>query len=347
MLATMDSLTQIALGASVAAVCVPAGHRRKALLAGAVLGTLPDLDTLPLLLVDDPVARMVWHRGFSHSLLVLPLLATLLWLWLRDRWQPVREAPRAWFMAILLALTTHPLLDAFTVYGTQLLWPLPLPPVMWSSLFIIDPGYSIGLLLGLIAAVILGPRPAARSCLLAGLMLSSAYLAWSLFAKVLVERQVERTLAGTELVGAPRFSIPTALNTLLWRVVVMTPEGYLEGEHSLIADDGPIRFRQHRIEPDLMAAAMGTLAGRRLARFSHGFMQAEAVDGQLVITDLRMGRYPAYVFRFAIADQHIDGGWQSIVPMQLRTDWSAQSRLGPVWQRIWQTPESATPAASP
>lgn len=69
----MDSLTQMALGAAAAAAVAPASHRRAALLAGAALGTLPDLDALPLaLLTDDPVARMTLHRGASHSLLVLP-----------------------------------------------------------------------------------------------------------------------------------------------------------------------------------------------------------------------------------------------------------------------------------
>src|SRR5690606_15668561 len=59
--------------------------------------------------------------------------------WLRGRGGRVAQAPRRWFWAIQLALVTHPLLDAFTVYGTQLLWPLPLHPVMWASVFIIDP----------------------------------------------------------------------------------------------------------------------------------------------------------------------------------------------------------------
>jgi len=42
----MDSVTQLVLGASVSAVCVPAQHRRKALVLGAALGTLPDLDVI-------------------------------------------------------------------------------------------------------------------------------------------------------------------------------------------------------------------------------------------------------------------------------------------------------------
>ena len=48
----MDSLTQIVLGASVAAAVVPAAHRRAALLAGAALGTLPDLDGIPVALME-------------------------------------------------------------------------------------------------------------------------------------------------------------------------------------------------------------------------------------------------------------------------------------------------------
>ena len=68
----MDSLTQAALGAGVAAVCVRPEHRRRALLAGAMLGTVPDLDVL----IDygDAVANFTYHRGFSHSLFVLPPL---------------------------------------------------------------------------------------------------------------------------------------------------------------------------------------------------------------------------------------------------------------------------------
>jgi hypothetical protein len=47
----MDSLTQIVLGGCVAAAAVPAAHRRRAAIAGAVLGTLPDLDGIPLALM--------------------------------------------------------------------------------------------------------------------------------------------------------------------------------------------------------------------------------------------------------------------------------------------------------
>ena len=122
----MDSVTQLALGASVAAVCVPAKDRRRALVVGAALGTLPDLDVI----IDygNAVANFTLHRGFSHSLVILIPFAVSLWLILRRYYTPVREAPKPWFWAVMLALITHPLLDAHTAYGTQLFWPLAVTP---------------------------------------------------------------------------------------------------------------------------------------------------------------------------------------------------------------------------
>ena len=167
----MDSLTQIALGSAVTALIAPARYRRAALVAGGVLGTLPDLDVIPLTLSGaDAVSRITWHRGPSHSLLVLAVTGWLLWLVLRRWWAPVKEAPTRWLWAIESALLTHPLLDAFTVYGTQLFWPLPGSPVMGASIFIIDPAYTVPLLVACGAAWWLRERRAANWWLLAGVL---------------------------------------------------------------------------------------------------------------------------------------------------------------------------------
>ncbi|MGB3392755.1 MAG: metal-dependent hydrolase, partial [Stenotrophomonas sp.] len=160
----MDSLSQIVLGGAVAAVIAPAGQRRAALLAGAALGTLPDLDGLLIAaFTGDPISLMTVHRSFSHSLFVLPLLGTLVW-WLYRRFGHgrVASAPVRWWWATVLALVTHPLLDAFTVYGTQLWWPLMPHPVMWSSVFIIDPLYTVWLALACAVAWLARERPLAR-----------------------------------------------------------------------------------------------------------------------------------------------------------------------------------------
>ena len=78
----MDSITQAVLGASIQGALLGRWQGRKALLYGAMLGTLPDLDVV----IDygDAVADMTFHRGFSHSLFVLTGVALLL-TWLTRR----------------------------------------------------------------------------------------------------------------------------------------------------------------------------------------------------------------------------------------------------------------------
>lgn len=346
----MDSLTQILLGGAVAAAIAPARHRRAALLAGAALGTLPDLDVIPVnLLLDDPIDRMTWHRGPSHSLFVLPLLAWLIWAYFRRQGGRVSEAPRRWWWAILLALVTHPLLDAFTVYGTQLWWPLPVSPTMWSSIYIIDPMYTIWLLIACIAAWFLRWRPAVHSVLVAGLALSSGYLAWSLLAKSLVDREASSALATMGLAQAPRLSTPTPFNTLLWRVLVMTPSGYLQGERSLFDGDAPMRFRAYESDKAAEAEAAHLPSARRLAWFDHGFQRAKVYGDDLVLTDLRMGSEPDYFFNYAVARRDQMGNWQALDPSERFTLPGARPRmaqLGRVWARIWHVPSADTTQAA-
>jgi inner membrane protein len=340
----MDSLTQIALGSAVAASIAPARHRRAALVAGGMLGTLPDLDAIPLTLSGaDPVTLMTWHRGPSHSLLVLAVAGWLVWLVLRQWWAPVREAPMRWLWAIQLALLTHPLLDAFTVYGTQLFWPSPGSPVMGASVFIIDPAYTIPLLIACAGGWWLPDRRAASWCLLAGLVLSTAYLGWSVAAKRIVEHAAEKTLAAEGLQHAARFSVPMPFNTLLWRVVVMTPDGFLEGERSLVADQGPMIFRRHASDRAALEAVAEYPSVRRLSWFARGFLKAEQHDGRLVLSDLRMGVEPDYVFRFAVAESDGQGGWRRIPAEQLNWPTTDRLRLAGLWQRIWRKPDPNGP----
>ncbi|WP_101924884.1 MULTISPECIES: metal-dependent hydrolase [Luteimonas] len=335
----MDSLTQIVLGASVAAAVVPAAHRRAALAAGAVLGTLPDLDGVPIAwMTGDPVLRMTLHRGLTHSLLVLPLAAAAIW-WLFRRFGHGRVAasPVRWYWAITLALVTHPLLDAFTVYGTQLLWPFRPSPAMWSSVFIIDPLYTVWLLVGVLVAVFAGPRRIAGRGIAIGLVLSTAYLGWSLVAKGLVEREADRALVAMGLGDAPRFSVPMPANTVLWRVVAMTDDGYVEGFHSLAVDRGPMRFTAFPSDVAALRANADLPSVQRLVWFNHGFMGATVVDDELLLSDLRMGNEPDYFFRFAVS-RRAGEGWTAIPPRQPAMARDLGATWNATWARIWHEP---------
>ena len=326
----MDSLTQAVLGASIAGACAPRGHRRKALLAGAALGTLPDLDVA--IRYGDAVKDFTFHRGFSHSLFVLAPFSAALWLVLRRWWTPVREAPLRWFAAIALVLLTHPLLDAHTAYGTQLFWPLDSPPVMWSTLFIIDPLYTLPLLVAVVAATISPATRRTSTVLASAIAISTAYVAWSWGAKLHVERLAGAELGRLGLVDAPLFSTPTPFNTLLWRIVVLTEDGYLEGYDSLLVDEQSIRFTPHTSRRDALEAASNVWAVNRLRWFAQDFVRAEVQDDRLVLTDLRMGAEPKYVFSHAVAEFG-NPHWQAIPTELLPTQFSRDD-VGKILRRI-------------
>ncbi|MFS8063085.1 MAG: metal-dependent hydrolase [Luteimonas sp.] len=341
----MDSITHLFLGGAIVAAIAPAKHRRAALLAGAALNTLPDLDVFPLALCDDPIVRMTWHRGATHSWLVLPFVAWAIWgffnrEWFRSRGGRVAESPTRWWWAIFACLMAHPLIDAFTVYGTQLLWPLPMPPVMWSSLFIIDPLFTLPWLLACVVAWFARERIVAQRALLAGITLGVAYVGWSLLAKALVERAARPVLVALGLRDAPSFSVPMPFNTLLWRVVAMTPAGYIEGERSLVADHGPMTFRAHSSDTKALAAVSQLPAVVRVLWFNHHFAKAEVRDGVLVLSDLRMGSEPDYSFRFAVAVASNEGDlWQALQPpRQLKFAWKSRPGVDALWGRIWNEP---------
>jgi inner membrane protein len=327
----MDSLTQAVLGASVAGLCAPAGHRRKALVLGATLGTLPDLDVL----IDygDPVSNFTYHRGFSHSLFVLAPFSILLWLALRRWWAPVRDAPLAWLAAIFLTLMTHPLLDAHTVYGTQLWWPMTMPPTMWSTIFIIDPLYTLPLLIGVIAAALWPARRQAAAILRAGVVLSTLYIGWSWTAKLIVEDHAKDALADMGLRGAPMFSVPTPLNTVLWRVVALTDDGYVEGFDSLLLNEGAMQFRRFGSDTEALDAASGVRAVARLRWFARDFLRATVDNDRLALSDLHMGQEPDYVFTHVVAEIG-NPHWTAVPPERLSFDFS-QRALDVTWRRIF------------
>ena len=144
----MDSLTQIALGAAVGEAVLGRKLGDRAMIAGAIFGTLPDLDVL--VTFSDAVASFTYHRSFSHSWIVLTLISPVL-AWISLRFSR-NNGFGQWWLMIFLALNTHVLLDCFTVYGTHAMWPVSNYPIGWSTIFIIDPFYTVPLIIGLVIA---------------------------------------------------------------------------------------------------------------------------------------------------------------------------------------------------
>lgn len=328
----MDSLTQAVLGASIQGAVLGRQQGRRALFYGAILATLPDLDiAIPY---PDPVSVMTYHRGFSHSLFALTLFSVLL-AWLIRRWRP--RAPysgmRLW-LAIWLVLFTHPLLDAFTSYGTQLLWPFMPTPAAWSSIFIIDPAYTLPLLAATLAAILFGVGRRTWRMLCMALALSTAYLAFTFGAKQVVEHRAHTALAAQGVRVEALFSGATPLNSLLWRLIAKDDAGhYYEGTIGLL-DKQPATFQRLPLGREHAALLADSALHQRLRWFSGDWLRYDIVAGTLVVSDLRMGMLGHHFFRFAMAE-HTAAGWQIIEPRNWPGRDQGARQLGLVWHRIW------------
>ncbi|MEM6782176.1 MAG: metal-dependent hydrolase [Bacteroidota bacterium] len=319
----MDSLTQIALGAACGEAVAGRRVGGRAALWGGVAGTLPDLDIFayPFL---DPMGELYFHRGLTHGLLFGFVAGPLLgWLIARFyRWRLNRAGPepsealrtatswRLWGTVAVVALVTHPLLDALTIYGTQLFQPFSDTPVSVGSLFIIDPLYTVWLVLGVgLALALRRDHPWRRRVVVAGLMLSTAYAGWSLVAHAWARATVgdvanAQHADGRTLVAALPFT------TLAWNVLVEVPPGsalhpcdtvdgaddeaaFIAQTYALADAPGTLDLTQGLVIPQraaLLAPAEGSRALETLRWFSQGWYAAEQRGDRLLVHDLRFGR---------------------------------------------------------
>ncbi|NML14378.1 metal-dependent hydrolase [Azohydromonas caseinilytica] len=329
----MDSLTHVALGATLGVAVL--GRRIapwKAALWGAVCNTLPDLDVL----IDhgDAVSNMVLHRGHSHSLLWLALLAPLLAAPMA-RW--LGGGFKRWWLATTLALLTHPLLDLMTVYGTRLALPFSDHPFAVGSLFIIDPLVTLPLLGGLLAALALRGARGRRWNLL-GLALSVGYIAWSVVAQQQVQRLALASARAQGLAPQRVLVTPAPLNTLLWRVVLVQDGHYHEGFRSLLDRGDTMAFERFDRGTALAPLLRPVQAAQHVRSFSHGFYKLAQAGEELLITDLRMGQEPQYVFGFVVARQEADGAVRPVPPRQVGGRIDTGRALAWLWPRMLGRP---------
>ena len=315
----MDSVTQIALGASVCYAAIGPKIGKRALIIGAIVGSLPDLDVL--VPYDDAIASFTYHRSWSHSLFVLSLCSLpLAWIIRRATARDLsgKASFAQWWLAIWLVLFTHPLLDIFTIYGTQIWWPLPLPPVAIGSIFIIDPLYTLPLLAGCIIAwrstgshghkeFLLRLR--ARRVVIAGLTISCVYLGWTLFAYSFTAQRLEQQLQIQQIDAKTRVIAPFP-TAVLWRIVVTNNDSYKETFASLLDERSvPLQFTTF---PNAQEECLQKIASpsvhraiKRMDWFTHGAIAVTRKNDRLLITDLRMGIEDDYVFTFDVR------GWEA------------------------------------
>lgn len=303
----MDSISQAALGAVIGETVLGPKIGNRALLWGAVAGTIPDLDVLFYPLMDE-IARLGWHRGISHSLLLNCALAPALG-WVFFRLNGRRGSVKEWSVLALACLLTAVLLDCFTVYGTQVFQPFSDYQIGFNTISIVDPLYTAPLLLSIAAALFLRRLPAARrAVILSGLTLSTLYMGLSIVIKNHVNSIVRDSLAEKSVLHARVMTTPTLFNTVLWRATAEVPGGFYVGYYSLFDTRPAIDFRFIDKNDHLLKDIRDSRAVAQLQWFSNGWYTVEELaDGSLAFSDLRFGeiytdsdRQGQYVFTWKL-----------------------------------------------
>ncbi|MBQ4804034.1 metal-dependent hydrolase [Aquimarina sp. MMG015] len=285
----MDSLTQIVLGAAVGQAAIGKKVGNKAMLWGAIAGTIPDLDVLAKLFFDSVTSNEL-HRGFSHSILFSILMAPLLG-WLVSKIYKNKEADwKDWTKLMFLSLFTHPILDAFTTWGTQLFWPLDYK-VAFHNIFVADPLYTVPFLVFvLIAMFYKRTNPKRKFFNNLGLYCSSFYMLLTLVLQQIAESNFTTNLENQHLTYNQIQTRPTALNSILWTANIETDESFLIGYYSLLDEPDIINFTEFPKNHYLLGEAKNDPLIPRLIKLSEGWYTIESDTDKLYFNDLRFGQ---------------------------------------------------------
>ena len=310
----MDSLTQIVLGASVGEVVCGKKIGNKALLWGAIAGTIPDLDVL-LRPFQDMVQYLSYHRSFSHSFTFAILFSPLFGWLLHKIFTNSRAGFKDWTWLFFWGFVTHILLDSFTTWGTQLLFPFTNYGYALYNIFVVDPFYTIPFLIFVIATAFYNHLSLKRRKLnYIGLCVSSAYLLFSLINQQSASSAFENALKEQNIAYQSYINKATPLNIFLWSITVKTEEGYYFGYHSIFDPPNKIEFSYTPSNHQLLTNFRGNEKLERLIEITKGYYTVEKQDGEFIINDLRFGQFngwqgdaeSAFVFEYHMKAENQD-----------------------------------------
>lgn len=331
----MDSVTQIVLGAAVGEKILGKKLGNKALLYGAIAGTIPDLDVYVGKLFD-PITAIEIHRGFSHSVLFFVLLSPLLG-WLTSRIEQKRgvnfkQATWFWFLGLL----THALLDAFTTWGTQLFYPLDIR-LSLHSIFVIDPLYTLPFLFCLIMVMrYKRTNPKREKWNRLGLIISTSYLMLTVLVQQVVKLKFEEALAEKQIAYNRKIVKPSPFNIILWNTVVETEKGYYIGDYSFF-DSQPIGFDFYPKQEELIAEIESAKVIGQLQWISEGWWLITEKEGKLFLNDIRFGllsadrKNPEFAFSYELIGR---GDSVQAVEVTNKSKGRAKQLLRDLWERI-------------
>jgi inner membrane protein len=381
----MDSITQIILGAACGEAVAGRKIGNRAMLWGAVGGTIPDLDVLSSLVADEMTA-LAFHRGIMHSLLfacifpwviawavhklyerdiyrrssykkigfsvslfllagvvfvanIFPIwlgkpfnftvfgisvavtgaLAWRMWRrWVTAEQEVVNYHYLGWVHLFFWSILTHPILDAFTGYGTQLFQPFSDYRVQWDTVSIVDPLYTVPFAMSLfICGKLLRSSHWRRLANWGGIAVSCAYLGYTINHKMRVNEVFRQSLAAQNI-DYKRFTTgPTIFNNILWKGTIEADSCYYFAMWGF--NDSSDRISQFTKLPKNHHLATDSLMVesdlRTLKWFSDGYYNVIEENGERYLNDLRFGLMgeqdrglETYIFSWKLVHDSNHGG---------------------------------------
>ncbi|MGB1308162.1 MAG: metal-dependent hydrolase [Oceanihabitans sp.] len=337
----MDSLTQIVLGAACGEAVLGKKIGNKALLFGAIGGTIPDLDVfVGRLFFGNEIDVMLFHRGFMHSILFSVIAAFFLgWLFykLYNTGKRVGSTTvKDWVLLFFWSLFTHPILDCFTPYGTQLFAPFSNYRVAFNNIAVADPFYTLPFLICVIVLMFYKRNTIKRKKWLQyGIAISSIYMLFTVGNKLYIDSVFKNTLVEKNIEHSRFSTQPSIFNNILWYGIAETNTSYQVAFYSLL--DERNYFSEWLEIPKTRAITRSDFIDiKNLAWFSKAYFNVTKTgDKEYIYSDLR---YPlvktknGYVSVFSLSLVE-ENGRLNMKPFKPQiTDFSeAMSNL---WERI-------------
>ena len=292
--AAMDSLTQIVLGAACGEIALGKKIGNKALLFGAIGGTIPDLDVfIGRLLYTNSIDIITFHRGFMHSLTFAFFGAFVFGYLVHKLYNSGKRlhstTTKEWTWLFFLSLFTHPILDCFTPYGTQLFLPFSDTRIAFNNISVADPTYTLPFLFCMIVVLFFKrTNPKRLKWTRAGIYISSVYMIFTIGNKIYINSVFKNSFEKASISYIRYRTQPTILNNFLWYGIAETKTDYKIAYYSIFDTKGTAEnFITIAKDPTILD--QNNLDLKRLTWFSDYYYLIEEQENpsKIIYNDLR------------------------------------------------------------
>ena len=288
----MDPLTQGTVGANFANLKSDSKNLKWATLVGFLAGLAPDLDSL-IRSNEDTLLYLEYHRQFSHSLIFIPIGSFFVSLLLHYVGLKKKISFKENYIFSFLGYATHGLIDSCTSYGTQIFWPFSNYRVAWNTVSIIDPLYTLPLLILLGISL----KTQKRIWVIGGVCYAFAYMGLGLIQQKRAEKKVkelawERGHREIEVSAKPSFG-----NLVVWKTVYEYDSNYYIDaikfglSHKFYPGESIKKFSYQRDLPWIKLDSRSAQDIERFRWFSRDYLAVHP-ERENVIIDVRYSMIP-------------------------------------------------------